>query len=363
MVTNATDPGGFYRSSIPGTGQKDPYATGVISGVLGQATPGASVSAPTNSTDTSGLGGFDSGSWGSSGGGIYSRGGDGPTSPGSGVYSFQGGGAIDEAANWPVGEDPGMPRSVQGLPQWVQKGSRALEGTINGIRGALGYPPMVEPEIGADPVFKAMFDPREWGKNPRDQPGYARGGAIDTEIQPRRRGPRPHDPAGRRAVHSHVQRALDFGRQKYGLMGGGRPAGGYLTGGVVRAFDDGGSNDDDMPAPDDQVGAIPTDQPLPPQQGIMRYLTGADAASPQQVAQIENMIDPHGEMTKNDRAAAAVAATSADDPATGFPFLQHYRNSYEHGKQFAAHAADQGDMAAAADAANVAFANVPNTNL
>jgi len=362
MVTNATDPGGFYRSSIPGTGQKDPYATGVISSVLGQATPGASVSAPTNSTDTSGTGGFD---WGSSGGGIFS-GGAGPTSPGSGVFSFQGGGAIDDMANAPVdGDPPNTPRSMRGMPRWLQQTSRVIEGTVNGVRGALGYPPMVEPEIGADPVFKSMFDPREWGKNPQDQnqqPGYAGGGAIDTEIQPRRRGPRPHDPAGRRAVHAHVQRALDFGRQKYGVMGGGpRPAGSYLTGGVVRAFDDGGSADDDMaPAPDDQ-GAIPTDQPPQPMQGIMRYLTGADAAHPQEVQQIENMIDPHNEMTKPDRAAAAVAAASADDPASGFPILQHYRNSYEHGKQFAAHAADQGDMSAAANAANIAFANVPNT--
>ena len=92
----------------------------------------------------------------------------------------------------------------------------------------------------------------------------------------------------------------------------------------------------------------------------MRYLTGADAASPQHVQQIEDAIDPNGEMTKNDRAAAAIATAGQDNPDTGFSVAQHYRNSYEHAKQFAAHAADRGDTRAAANAANVAFSNLPN---
>lgn len=94
---------------------------------------------------------------------------------------------------------------------------------------------------------------------------------------------------------------------------------------------------------------------------IYDYLTGADAAHPEQVKAVQNRIDPHDEMTPNDRATATVAATTAENPSTGWSMLQHFRNAFEHGKQFAAHAFDQGDTHAGVNAANVAFGNVPNT--
>lgn len=122
---------------------------------------------------------------------------------------------------------------------------------------------------------------------------------------------------------------------------------------------------------DDETGVIPTEnspQAEEPQggnspQAAMAYLSGQGAVGPEIAAALEQQVDPQGQMDPTERKMRAIAA--AGDPDKAFQVMQHYRQKFNAYSAFA-RAALQGaggrppNPAAAADALNKAYANVPD---
>lgn len=99
---------------------------------------------------------------------------------------------------------------------------------------------------------------------------------------------------------------------------------------------------------------------------IISYLKGGDAASPQAAQQIENNVDPQGQMDPGMRKLLAIdAAAKQYGPQAAWGLMQHYRQKYDAYKSFAA-AANSGvqgkprDPAAAAMALQQAYDHVPD---
>jgi len=372
MVTNAIDPGGYYPGSAPGRAPPgaDPYATA----------PGTPQPPSTGSDQASALP-FAGSPYGLAG----------VAGPSLGFYA-QEGGAIDTDDGGGNGQQDDAIDVVRGAlgydPRDITGGTPNIPGILtqplDDVGGQLqGQPPpdLQAPETqpavppaapapqaptpaaqrgffgnanalgqwGADKLVSAMTGVpyQRWQFNW----GQEAGGAV------------PDGPRGRRNIApllDQVQRVLQHGRRKHGVLQpqqpqpqGAIPTGGYLTGGpVVNAFDDGGSLDDD----DDTTGAVtPPPAPAVPGGDVMSYLSGADSVPTQQA---ESQVDPAGTMDPNDRKLAAIVTQPNLDAQ--WQVLQGFRNKYEHSKQFAAVAADQDNLQAAAHAANLAFQNVPD---
>ena len=150
---------------------------------------------------------------------------------------------------------------------------------------------------------------------------------------------------------------------------------------TTQALDDGGDVDNPASQPNTAapISPVPTAPPTPQPQPagqpaigagsipprMVSYLMGAGAMPQQQLAQIEAKIDPQGTMDPNQRALLAVA--SAGGPDQQFSAMQGYRQKFDAYRSFARAAlngtsAKPPNMAAATQAANSAYANVPNGN-
>jgi hypothetical protein len=94
---------------------------------------------------------------------------------------------------------------------------------------------------------------------------------------------------------------------------------------------------------------------------VMAYLTGEGAADPQQMAQVEQQVDPNGQMPEDQRKLQAIKAVSDEGgPEAGFGAVQAYRKKYDGYRAHAAAALQAGDIQNAARSASQAYANVPD---
>lgn len=184
----------------------------------------------------------------------------------------------------------------------------------------------------------------------------------------------------RDAALQTVDRSLKAGREDYS---GDAPQR-FADGGAVDDQDQGGFNPD--------VGATP--DPAAAQQGasdvagyfsdkaadsegkfqagndsmrggvkrFMAYLTGADAATPEEVQETEKEVDPDGTMDPADRKLAAIQKATDGDGGekNGFRYIQHYRQKYDAFKSHAAAAIAAGDLTNAAKSATEAYTNLPD---
>jgi hypothetical protein len=157
---------------------------------------------------------------------------------------------------------------------------------------------------------------------------------------------------------NRIMEALAFGRGKHGLptvfFGG--------TSGV--RFEDGGEVPGEMP--NEQGGVLPDTQGGNPKMA-MNYLTGADAAPPEFVQQVERSADPQGMMSPSERKLRALE--NAPDPEKAWGVMQHYRKRFNAYSAFAQAAAAGNEevgkppnLAAAAKAATQAYENIPDGN-
>lgn len=160
---------------------------------------------------------------------------------------------------------------------------------------------------------------------------------------------------------SVVKGALAFGRKSMGLpqsfFGGQQQEQGFDEGGEVGEQPDQGM----IPAQGDQAAAGGQPQTPDPHKAV-QYLTGAGALAPEQVAALDQQVDPQGQMEGSERKMKALS--SAGSPQAQFGYLQAMRqkfNAFGAGARAAAKGGNgrPANPAEAAAAANQAFENLP----
>lgn len=96
-----------------------------------------------------------------------------------------------------------------------------------------------------------------------------------------------------------------------------------------------------------------------PARRFMSYLSGQDAAPPDQVSALEQQVDPEGILDEGTRKLLAIdAAKQSGGNEAAWAAAQHYRKKYDAYRGFAAAALSKGDVAGAAQAAQQAYPNL-----
>lgn len=177
-----------------------------------------------------------------------------------------------------------------------------------------------------------------------------------------------------------VDKALSAGRQE--MTGSGSDQQQHFAEGGAVGDDEGeswsppaeGGYQPDPTGPTQEQAGLAGDQLKPAAEGafdqgaqgkmkrFMAYLTGADAAAPEEVQAAEKEVDPDGTMDPADRKLATIKAAAEGDGGekNGFRYIQHYRQKYDAFKAHAAAAITAGDLENAAKSATEAYTNLPD---
>lgn len=98
-----------------------------------------------------------------------------------------------------------------------------------------------------------------------------------------------------------------------------------------------------------------------PARQFMRYLMGVDSVPPDQAQQLQQAVDPQGQMDPSDRnVAALVQAHQEGGPGAAFSFTQYLRKAADASKAHGAVALSRGDINNAVNSANMMTDYVPD---